>query len=122
MPLLECLRGSLTDVTPDLIDRIVEEQLAPTDNVDAAGETKTRTRAESRANAENQLGDEARLKRWKNAHQFCKAVAPRRIKDFKHPYPGSRDCEWQYDMDGNQVYRLRKIGDPDEIVIRSENG
>ncbi len=122
MPLLECLRGSLTDVTPDLIDRIVEEQLAPTEDVDAAGETKTRTRAESRANAENQLGDEARLKRWKNAHQFCKAVAPRRIKDFKHPYPGSRDCEWQYDMDGNQVYRLRKIGDPDEIVIRSENG
>jgi hypothetical protein len=130
MVLLELLRGSIGSITAANIDLIIGENSAVvTDSSETKHEedghrierTESRVRRESTAHAEQELSADAAKLRFKKAHQFCKAVAPRRIKDFSHYKDGSGDYKWQMDNDGNQVWRLRKVGDPDNINIRTRH-
>jgi hypothetical protein len=135
MPILELLRGDcfgggVASVPPAAIDEIISGNSAvevADSSVERKEEEETNNKSAaslrrmSRAKAKDALSEEARKERWKKAHEYCRAVVPRRIKDFSPYLDGSGDYKWQKDNDGNQIWRLRQFGDPDYISIRTRH-
>jgi hypothetical protein len=141
MVLLEFLRGSASSIPASSIDDIVnDEDNAGIDGLaisisfadeDAAargeGEAKMATVRRGAAHARTSIhsaalaanSKEKRQERFKKAHEYCRAVIPRRIKDFKRD--AQNNCEWHYDENGMQIWRLRQMGDPSSVRIGGQD-
>ena len=124
MVLLEIKRGPLSSVTVNSIDRVIEENTSGMAELqdEETKQARARSATEEKHAAKGQLTAEAKNKRFKRAHEYCRAVAPRRIKDFSYYKDGSGHCRWQTDNDGEQVWRLRQVGDPEYVEIRTSDG
>ena len=127
MVLLECLRGSADSIPAGSIDDIVQDDvntgldstmisLSLEDGEESKMATVTRQKSGSiHSYAINADSEEMRKMRFKRAHEYCRAVIPRRIKDYTRD--SSNRYEWHKDKDGNQIWRLRTVGDPSSINI-----
>ncbi len=118
MVLLECLRGSVDSIPAQEIDRIILSDTntgIEADDAAVGGESKqTESQIREGQSQANQK------ERFKNAHKYCRAVVPRRIKDF-HKDPNNPNISiFTTDLDGDQTWRLRQIGDP--VKIQTHDG
>lgn len=113
--LLDYLRGDMDSIPLEAIDSIIDEATHTEETLEAQLESKNGQAAVVRRQSQRKRDQSERLKK---AHEYCRAVLPRRLRDFDID-PGNPGVKhFLVDADGKDVWRLRKLGDPQEIQTR----